>query len=137
MVTRFSSTWRRGQAHDNTALVPLLDGTDKSVLDSNGKCIAWPAALAGDKAYRGDWIDELLSEVGIRPVIPSEENEDRAARAREFDRMAYRKRSIVDCLIGWLKECRRVLSRFEKSAKNFGGVIKMAFVERCLRVSVS
>lgn len=125
-----------GQAHDNTALVPLLDGADDAVVDGDGEAIAWPVALAGDKGYRADWIDNLLLEIGIKPVIPSKENEDRAARPVEFDGAAYRKRSIVECLIGWLKECRRVLTRFEKSAKNFGGMVKVAFIQRYLRLTV-
>jgi transposase len=116
-------------------LVPLLEGADESVVDGDGEPVAWPVALAGDKGYRADWIDELLLELGIVPVIPSKENEDRSARPVEFDREAYRRRSIVECLIGWLKECRRVMTRFEKSAKNFGGMIKMAFIQRYLRLS--
>jgi transposase len=62
-----------GQAHDNTALVPLLDGADESVVDGQGEPVAWPVALAGDKGYRAAWIDELLLELGITPVIPSKE----------------------------------------------------------------
>jgi transposase len=124
-----------GQAHDNTALVPLRDGADESVVDGDGESVAWPVALAGDKGYRAAWIDDLLLELGITPVIPSKENEDRSARPVEFDREAYRRRNIVERLIGWLKECRRVLTRFEKSAKNFGGMIKMAFIQRYLRLT--
>jgi transposase len=116
-------------------LVPLLEGADESVVDGGGEPVAWPVALAGDKGYRADWIDEFLSELEIKPVIPSKENEDRSARPVEFDREAYRRRSIVECLIGWLKECRRVLTRFEKSAKNFGGMIKIAFIQRYLRIT--
>ncbi len=51
-----------------------------------------------------------------------------------FDRHAYRRRNIIERLIGWLEECRRVLTRFEKTAKIFGGFIKMAFVERYFRL---
>jgi len=123
-----------GQAHDSTALVPLLDGADQSIVDGDGQPVAWPVALAGDKGYRADWIDQLLLDLDITPVIPSKENEDRDARPVQFDREAYRKRSIVECLIGWLKECRRVLTRFEKSAKNYGGMVKMAFIQRYLRL---
>jgi transposase len=125
-----------GQAHENTALVPLLEGADAAVVDGDGEPIAWPVALAGDKGYRAEWIDEFLMGLGIKPVIPSKANEDRAARPVEFDREAYRRRSIVECLIGWLKECRRVFSRFEKSSKNFGGMIKVAFIQRYLRLSL-
>jgi transposase len=53
----------------------------------------------------------------------------------DFDREAYRRRGIVECLIGWPKECRRVSSRFEKTAENFGGMIKVAFTRRSLRLS--
>lgn len=123
-----------GQAHDNTALVPLLNGADESVVDGGGSPVAWPLALAGDKGYRANWIDEFLLELGITPVIPSKENEDRAARPVEFDKAVYRQRGIVECLIGWIKECRRVLTRFDKAAKNFGGMIKMAFIQRYLRL---
>lgn len=125
-----------GQAHENTALVPLLDGADEAVLDGCGEPVAWPAALAGDKGYRADWIDETLIAMGITPVIPSKSNEDRAARLVEFDREAYRDRNIVERLIGWLRECRRIFSRFEKTAVNFGGMIKMAFIERYLRLNI-
>ena len=123
-----------GQAHDTTAVVPLLDGADKVVGDGDGGPVAWPVALAGDKGSRADWIDKRRLELGITPVIPSKENEDRSAGAVEFNGTADRQRSIVECLIGWLKECRRVFSRFEKTAKNFGGMIKMAFIQRYLRL---
>ena len=70
-------------------------------------------------------------------MIPSKENEDRQARLVEFDQDAYKRRNIVERLIGWLKECRRVFSRFEKTAKNFGGILKLAFIQRYLRLDCS
>ena len=112
----------------------MLDGADESVVDGDGESVAWPLALAGDKGYRANWIDEFLLELGITPVIPSKENEDRSARPVEFDKAVHRQRSIVECLIGWIKECRRVLTRFEKAAKNFGAMVKMAFIQRYLRL---
>jgi transposase len=123
-----------GQAHESTALVSVLDGADQALLDGEGERIAWPVALAGDKGYRADWIDECLLKLEITPVIPSKANEDRDARPVEFDREAYRQRNIVERLIGWLKESRRILTRFEKTAKNFAGMIKMAFIHRYLRL---
>jgi transposase len=90
-------------------------------------------SLAGDKGYRADWIDDYLLDLDILPVIPSKANEDRDARPVEFDKAAYRQRNIVERLIGWLKECRRVFSRYEKTAKNFLGMIHMAFIQRYLR----
>jgi transposase len=118
-------------------LEPLLEGADAAVTDFQGTPIAWPVALAGDKGYRADWIDDYLLEFGIQPVIPSKENEDRDARPVPFDREAYRRRSVIEQLIGWLKESRRIFSRFEKTATNFAGMIKMAFIHRYLRLMCS
>ena len=114
----------------------LLEGADANLRDGDGQPVAWPVALGGDKGYRADWIDEYVIELGITPVIPSKENEDRDARPVSFDKEAYRCRNIVERLIGWLKESRRIFSRFEKTAKNFGGMIKMAFIQQYLRYDV-
>lgn len=126
-----------GQVHENTSLVDLLNGTDTELTDSNGKKIAWPIAIAGDKGYRANWIDQMLADMEIKPVIPSKENEDRDARLVEFDKEKYRQRNIVERLIGWLKECRRVFSRYEKTAINYRGIIKMAIVQRYLRIATN
>ena len=125
-----------GQAHEATAFERLLIGADECLFHGDGEPIAWPVAIGGDKGYRAAWIDEYLIDLGIDPVIPSKEYEDRDARPVVFDREAYRRRNIVERLIGWLKECRRIFSRFEKTANNFCGMIKMAFIQRYLRAYV-
>jgi|TARA_B100000315_G_C14438629_1_gene523652 transposase len=114
----------------------LLIGADQQLFDAEDQPIAWPVALAGDKGYRADWIDDYLIELGIRPVIPSKANQDRDARPVTFDREAYRDRNIIERLIGWLKECRRIFARFEKTAKNFAGMIRLSFIQRYLRLAV-
>jgi transposase len=121
-----------GQTHETQALTALLEGVE--VVDHDGRPIAYPVRLAGDKGYRADWIDAYLLELGIQPVIPSKANEDRAARGVDFDRESYRGRNIVERLIGWLKESRRIFSRFEKTAKNYAGMLKVAFIHRYLRL---
>ena len=125
-----------GQAHEAAVLDDVLIGADEQLFDNEDVPIAWPVALAADKGYRADWIDDYLLDLGIKPVIPSKSNEDRDARPVEFDKDAYRQRNIIERLIGWLKECRRVFSRFEKTAKNFGGMVKMAFIQRYLILAV-
>jgi transposase len=124
-----------GQVHDSTALDTLLEGADAQLQDGGGESVAWPVQLGADKGYRADWIDAYLLKLGIQPVIPSKENEDRTARPVKFDRRAYRRRNIVERLIGWLKESRRIFARFDKTATNFGGFIKMAFIQRYLRLA--
>lgn len=112
----------------------MLEGADETVKDAEGEPIAWPVALAGDKGYRANWIDEYLLSLDIQPVIPCKAKDHRAARLVDFDKQAYRRRSVIEQLIGWLKESRRIFSRFEKTAKNFGGMLKMAFIHRYLRL---
>lgn len=123
-----------GQAHDSSVLDEILIGADAVLYDEDGVCMAWPLALAGDKGYRAQWIDVHLLELDITPVIPSKEGEDRAKRLVEFDKAAYRRRCIIECLIGWLKESRRIATRFEKTAINFGAMVKLAFIHRYLRL---
>jgi transposase len=121
-----------GQTHESQGLVELLESID--LVDDDDAPVLFAVKLAGDKGYRADWIDQYLLKLGIQPVIPSKTNEDREARAVPFDREAYRGRNIVERLIGWLKESRRILTRFEKTAKNFAGMVKMAFIHRYLRL---
>jgi transposase len=125
-----------GQTHDSAMLDTLLVGADEVLRDEDGVVMAWPAALAGDKGYRAQWIDRYLLDLGIKPVIPSRSNERRGDRLVSFDKSAYRRRSIIECLIGWLKESRRIATRFEKTAINFGGMVKLAFIHRYLRLCV-
>ena len=122
-----------GQTHESSVLDDLLMGADESLLDEDGERIAWPFALGGDKGYRAEWIDEYLMNLEISPVIPSKPNEGRTARPVKFDKAAYRQRNIVERLIGWLKESRRIFSRFEKTVKNFAGMITLAFIRQYLQ----
>lgn len=121
-----------GQEHESQSLETLLEGA--AIARDEDTAPIFPLHLAGDKGYRANWIDEYLLERGITPVIPSKENEDREARLVDFDREAYRERNIIERLIGWLKECRRILTRFEKTAKNYLGMLKMAFIQRYLKL---
>jgi transposase len=68
---------------------------------------------------------------GIGAVIPTR-SDQRANGA--FDRRAYRRRNIVERVVGWLKENRRLATRYEKLAVNFLAMVKLAMIQRCLRV---
>ncbi len=94
-----------------------------------------PGRLAGDKAYRGRRVRDWLRVHGIGRVIPSAENERARHDGRvKFDKLAYRRRSIIENCVGWLKECRRIATRFEKLAVNYAGMLKLAMIERYLRL---
>jgi transposase len=126
-----SATLSPGQDHESRYLDEVLDA-DVICGNELGEPIV-PVRLAGDKGYRMDRIDEALIERGIVPVIPSKSNEDRSKRIVEFDQTQYRRRSIVEQMIGWLKECRRVATRFEKRARHYLSMVKLAMIGRYLR----
>ncbi|HEU4632200.1 MAG TPA: transposase, partial [Gemmatimonadaceae bacterium] len=42
-----------------------------------------------------------------------------------------------ECVVGWLKESRRLATRYEKLAVNFLAMVKLAMLQRCLRVLYS
>lgn len=123
-----------GQAHEATLLDTVLLGADERLRDEDGVPMAWPVKLSGDKGYRANWIDEFLLDLGIIPVIPSRRHENRDSRLVAFDEPTYRQRNIVERLIGWLKESRRIATRFEKTAVNFSGMISLAFIHRYFRL---
>ncbi len=97
-----------------------------------------PARLAGDKGYSFPRVRDWLRQHGIKPLIPHRDNE----RARHdgrvtFDKQGYKRRSIIEQTIGWLKECRRIGTRFEKLALNFLAMMKLAMIQRCLKLAFS
>jgi transposase len=97
-----------------------------------------PRKLAGDKAYSVRRIRDWLNEQKIEPVIPHKDNQ--AARHDPtvwFDRWAYRGRCVAEQCVGWLKEFRRIGTRFEKLAVNFHGMLQLAIIRRYLRILFS
>ena len=93
-----------------------------------------PEKLAGDKAYRARHIRVWLWKHAIKPVIPRKDNERKIGRPPRFDKPSYRRRSVIENCVGWLKECRRILTRFEKLAVSYLGMLKLAMIERYLRL---
>lgn len=90
-----------------------------------------PDAVAGDRGYSYPRIRAWLSRRGIEAVIPTRRDQPRAW----LDRKKYRRRNVVERCIGWLKECRRVATRYEKLATHYLAILKLAMIQRCLRRS--
>lgn len=98
-----------------------------------------PQAIAGDKGFSYPRIRRWIKEHGMKAVIPLRSNQTASApqTARAFDHEAYRDRNVIERCIGWLKECRRIASRFEKLGINFLTFVHMAMIERLLRIGLS
>jgi transposase len=125
-----------GQQHESTYVESLLDAFQ--IPQSLGRPRSRPEQLAGDKAYSIPRIRQFLRDRGIRAVIPHKENEraSRDGRVR-FDKVAYRQRCVIEQCVGWLKECRRIGTRFDKLAVNFHGMVTLAMIGRYLKLLFS
>lgn len=96
-----------------------------------------PACVAGDKGYSYLRVREWLRRHSIRVVIPRRDDQHPEDGRHRFDKTLYRRRCTIEQCVGWLKECRRLATRFEKLAVNFLAMIHVAFIERYLRVAFS
>jgi transposase len=90
-----------------------------------------PRRLGADKGYSYPRIRVWLRRHRIRAVIPTRSDQ---TRRRGFDREAYRARNVVERCVGWLKEARRLSTRYEKLALNFVAMVRLAIIRRLLRV---
>ena len=95
--------------------------------------IKWPLKLAGDKGYSYDRLRQFLQGCGTQAVIPRRQNQPRP-KYETFDKRTYRKRCRVEQAVGWLKECRRLGTRYEKLGLNFLAFVKLGVMLKYLRV---
>jgi transposase len=94
----------------------------------------WPLQTAGDKGYSYPKIRAWLERRGIDPVIPQRSDQIEHEGRRRLDRQAYRRRAKVENSVGWLKENRRVGTRYDKLASSFLAFVNLAIIRRYLRI---
>src|SRR5579883_1189616 len=108
-----------GEAHDDRLAATLL-----SRLQSG-------AMLLADRGYDAEWIRELVSEHIAWANIPPRRNRNEALC---FSPYLYRARNLVE---RFLKQCRRVATRYDKLAANYLAFIQLASIGLWLRVNES
>ena len=89
-----------------------------------------PGAVLGDKGYDSDALAEKIAARGATVVIPPRSNRK---APRDYDRVLYKERNKVERCVGLLKQCRRVATRYEKTARNFLGFVTVAAITIWLR----
>lgn len=99
-----------GQDHDVTQGPALIAGSDAK------KIIA-------DKGYDSDAFVAAIEARNAEAVIPPRCNR---LEERPYDKDEYKKRNVVERFINVIKQCRRVATRYEKTARNFLGVVALA-----------
>lgn len=97
-----------------------------------------PRRIAGDKGYSSRRVRRWLKRHRIQAVIPFRDNQRLLEReGPTLDKRAYRARNVIERCVGWLKECRRIATRFEKLAVNFLAMLRLAMIQRYLRILFS
>jgi transposase len=112
-----------GQAHESKHFEAVIEKIE--IKSGQGRPRKKPENLAGDKGYSCNRIRSWLKSKKIGDVIPTKDTEERKP---DFDKELYRQRNFVERCIGWLKESRRIATRFEKLAIHFAGMLRLAMV---------
>ena len=124
-----------GQAHESTQAESVIAWA-LTYQCREDEDLRVPTKLMGDKGYSVQRVREWLAECGIEPVIARKSNE-RARENESFDVQTYKRRNAIERCVGWLKECRRFATRFEKLAVRFLAMLQLAIIRRYLRFSNS
>lgn len=127
-----------GQRHDTPELEPLMESV-RVPRRRPGRPRTRPAVLVADRGYDAGSIRRYLRRRGIRAMIPERrpgKGRKRRRRGRPplFDEKLYAKRNMIERLIGWIKECRRLATCYEKYACCHLAMVKLAFIWRCFRM---
>jgi len=93
--------------HDVTQLLPLTDAIPK-VTGKPGPPRHRPDRLQGDAAYRSCCHRQELRRRGITPIISKHQNEHGSGLGKT--------RWVVERTLSWLKQFRRLRTRFERRA---------------------
>ncbi len=119
-----------GEKHESPFLAPLLGGFE--LRQPAGRPRSRPKALAGDKGYSSRENRRWLRKRGVRAVIPYRSDQENQMRD-VFDSLTYKQRNVVERCVGWLKEFRKIGTRFDKLAVNFLAFVKLAMIKRYFR----
>jgi transposase len=77
----------------------------------------------------------------VRAVIPERRDQQNRRRHRPgrplaSDRAAYGQRNVIERAVGWLKERRRIATRYEKLALQYLAMLYVGLIERYLSTSL-
>lgn len=116
-----------GQRHESQAFTIVLLRA-KRPRQAGRRC--WPRRVAADKGYSYPGIREWLRRHHIGGVIPTRKDQP---RDEAFDKVAYRRRNLIERVVGWYKECRALGTRYEKLAVDYLALWIVAVIENLLK----
>jgi transposase len=99
-----------GQEADINHAKPLLEGCN-------------PKKVLADRGYDSNEFVATIEAKGAEAVIPPRSNRK---EQRKYDKQEYKKRNLVERFINKIKNCRRVATRYDKTATSFLGFVLLA-----------
>ena len=90
--------------------------------------------VIADEGYDARGFVAAIRAAGAEPVIPP-----RSSRSdrRNVDRRLYRERNLAERFLNRLKQCRRVATRYERTARNYLAFAQLAAARLLLRANVN
>jgi transposase len=124
--------------HESTVCQELLASVRVRTSAGGGRPRTRPKLVVADRGYDAGGFRRYLRRRGIGCVIPEKrapagKRRRRRGRPPVFCRVNYRRRNVIERLVGWLKEHRRIATRFEKLGSSYMAMVKLSFVRRYLR----
>jgi len=91
--------------------------------------------LLADKGYDAERLRQYCDRYRTQPVIPQRtiERKLKPGLPRLFDRPEYRHLNISERMFGWLKENRRIGSRYDKLARSLAAMVTLSCTLQCLQ----
>jgi transposase len=92
-----------------------------------------PRRLIADRGYDSNKVRELLVSRDIEPIIPKRRNNTKATHQDGRKLRRYRRRWIIERTNSWPQTFRRLVVRYERSAKTFTALVHLACALTTLR----
>ena len=99
-----------GQVHDSKQSEALIEGFDFD-------------KLLADKGYDSDRFRLVIAAAGAEAVIPSIGSRSQPI---PYDKHTYKERNLVERFFCWIKQFRRIATRYEKTASSFAAMLYLA-----------
>ena len=100
-----------GQASDMGQAETLLELTPEGA-----------EAFIGDKGYDSDAHVQAIEARDMAAVIPPRSHR---TEPRKVDWFVYKERHLIECFFNKIKHYRRIFSRYEKTARNYRGMLRL------------
>ena len=100
-----------GQVSDYTGAAALLGSLPEA---------DW---LLADRGYDAYWLRKILNDKGIKVCIPGRKSRKTTVK---YDKRRYKRRNRIEIMFGWLKDWRRVATRYDRCPETFFSAVALA-----------